>query len=71
MGRLRELLKPVGKLVPMLRRYIKLDEEEKELRPKVEQGIREVMANGDVVRKKKISEKITQRMKECKIEAST
>lgn len=66
MGRILKLLAPIGKLVPMLRKYIKLNNEEKELRPKVEAGIKEVMANGDVSKKKKISEKITERMKECK-----
>ena len=71
MGKIMKLLVPVGKLVPMLRRYIKLNEEEKLLRPQVEEGIKQVMANGDATRKKKISEKITQRMKECKIEVQT
>lgn len=69
MGKLSKLLAPVGRLVPLLRRYMKLDEEEKVLRPQVEEGIKRVMANGDTTRKKKISEKITQRMKECKVEA--
>lgn len=71
MGKLSQLLAPLGKLVPMLRRYIKLDQEEKELRPKVEEGIKRVMENGDSSRKKKISEKITQHMKECKVEVQS
>lgn len=62
------LLKRCAKLVPMLRRYVKLDQEERELRPKVEEGIKRVMANGDSTRKKKITGTIREKMKKQKME---
>ena len=65
---MNKLLKKFGTLVPYLRRYIALDREEKELRPKVDAGIKRVMANGNVAKKKKVTGKIRECMTENNVE---
>ncbi len=63
---MKRLLMLFGKFMPLLRRYAKLDREEAELRPKVEDGIKKVMANGDSSRRKNITDSLKQKLAECK-----
>lgn len=65
---MNSLLEKCFKHVPLFRKYVKLDQEEKELRPKVEAGIKRVMANGDSTRKKRITGTIREKMKKQKME---
>jgi len=55
------------KFIPFFRRYVELDRVEQELRPKVEKGIKRIMANGNEKKKKKITDSIYEQIESCNV----
>lgn len=65
---MKEFLKKVGSCVPFVRKYLKLDAEEKRLLPLVKEKIERVMREGTEEEKKYITDKIRSEMKKNKME---
>lgn len=67
---MNSLISKIASLIPFVGKYIRLDQEEKVLLPKVREGIERVMREGTPEQKKKITEKLRAEMKKCKMEVS-
>lgn len=62
---MNRIVKVFMRVIPYLRKISHLQQEEEELKPKVEAGIKKVMANGDVDKKEKITDKVKTELRKC------